>query len=223
MRFNISISLVSNSIADIRKEYKLQTLSEKDILADPFRQFEKWWNEALNAGIEEANAMTLATASADGMPDARIVLLKGFDEKGFTFYTNYNSSKGLQLLENPRASLVFFWKELERQIRIGGLVSLAPAKDSDEYFNSRPEGSRIGAWASPQSEVIDSREWLEENEGKIRSAFAGSSIGRPPHWGGYQVKPTRIEFWQGRPSRLHDRILFSLQGNGRWTIERLAP
>jgi pyridoxamine 5'-phosphate oxidase len=223
LRFNISISLVSNSIADIRKEYKLQTLSEKDILADPFRQFEKWWNEALNAGIEEANAMTLATASADGMPDARIVLLKGFDEKGFTFYTNYNSSKGLQLLENPRASLVFFWKELERQIRIGGLVSLAPAKDSDEYFNSRPEGSRIGAWASPQSEVIDSREWLEENEGKIRSAFAGSSIGRPPHWGGYQVKPTRIEFWQGRPSRLHDRILFSLQGNGRWTIERLAP
>jgi pyridoxamine 5'-phosphate oxidase len=223
LRFNISISLVSNSIADIRKEYKLQTLSEKDILADPFRQFEKWWNEALNAGIEEANAMTLATASADGMPDARIVLLKGFDEKGFTFYTNYNSSKGLQLLENPRASLVFFWKELERQVRIGGLVSLAPAKDSDEYFNSRPEGSRIGAWASPQSEVIDSREWLEENEGKIRSAFAGSSIGRPPHWGGYQVKPTRIEFWQGRPSRLHDRILFSLQGNGRWTIERLAP
>ncbi|HEY4063230.1 MAG TPA: pyridoxamine 5'-phosphate oxidase [Puia sp.] len=214
---------MSNSIADIRKEYKLQTLSEKDILADPFRQFEKWWNEALNAGIEEANAMTLATASADGMPDARIVLLKGFDEKGFTFYTNYNSSKGLQLLENPRASLVFFWKELERQVRIGGLVSLAPAKDSDEYFNSRPEGSRIGAWASPQSEVIDSREWLEENEGKIRSAFAGSSIGRPPHWGGYQVKPTRIEFWQGRPSRLHDRILFSLQGNGRWTIERLAP
>ena len=212
-----------NSIADIRKDYKLQTLSEKDILSDPFRQFGKWWDEALHAGIEEANAMTLATASADGMPDARIVLLKGFDEKGFTFFTNYNSSKGLQLLENPRASLVFFWKELERQVRISGLVSLAPARDSDEYFNSRPEGSRIGAWASPQSEVIDNREWLEENESKIRSAFSGTTIGRPPHWGGYQVKPTRMEFWQGRPSRLHDRILFSLQGNGRWKIDRLAP
>jgi pyridoxamine 5'-phosphate oxidase len=214
---------VSNSIADIRKDYKLQTLSEKDVLTDPFGQFDKWWGEALRADIDEVNAMTLATATADGMPDARIVLLKGFDERGFTFFTNYNSSKGMELLENPRASLVFFWKELERQVRISGLVSLVSGKESDEYFNSRPEGSRIGAWASPQSEVIESREWLEENEKKLYGQFSGASVNRPLHWGGYRVKPTRVEFWQGRPSRLHDRILFSLQETGRWKIERLAP
>ena len=214
---------MSNSIADIRKDYKLQTLSEKDVLTDPFGQFDKWWGEALRADIDEVNAMTLATATADGMPDARIVLLKGFDERGFTFFTNYNSSKGMELLENPRASLVFFWKELERQVRISGLVSLVSGKESDEYFNSRPEGSRIGAWASPQSEVIESREWLEENEKKLYGQFSGASVNRPLHWGGYRVKPTRVEFWQGRPSRLHDRILFSLQENGRWKIERLAP
>jgi pyridoxamine 5'-phosphate oxidase len=210
-------------IADIRKEYKLQTLSEKDILPDPIAQFTKWWQETIRSGIEEPNAMTLATASADGMPDARIVLLKGFDEKGFAFYTNYNSAKGQQLLENPRATLVFFWKELERQVRISGLVSLAPSKMSDDYFNSRPEGSRIGAWASPQSEPIESREWLEENERKAREEWAGKSITRPGHWGGYIVKPVKLEFWQGRPSRLHDRILYTLQTSGTWKIERLAP
>ncbi len=214
---------MSNNIADIRKEYKLQTLSEKDVLKDPIDQFDKWWQEAVHAGIDEVNAMTLATASADGMPDARIVLLKGFDTKGFSFFTNYNSSKGQQLLENPRAALVFFWKELERQVRISGLVSLVSEKVSDDYFNSRPEGSRLGAWASPQSEVIENREWLEENEKKLRGQWAGSSVTRPPHWGGYVVRPVRMEFWQGRPSRLHDRILFSLQRNGQWKIERLAP
>lgn len=214
---------MNTSIADLRKEYKLQSLSEKEILKDPFHQFEKWWKEALDSGIEEANAMTLATASADGMPDARIVLLKGLDEKGFTFFTNYHSAKGEELLVNPRACLVFFWKELERQVRISGLVTLVPEKESDTYFNSRPEGSRIGAWTSPQSEVISSREWLEENEIKIREEWAGKTIQRPPHWGGYRVIPTRFEFWQGRPNRLHDRILFGLQGNGNWTIERLAP
>ncbi|GGB12351.1 pyridoxamine 5'-phosphate oxidase [Puia dinghuensis] len=214
---------MSTTIADIRKEYKLQTLSEKDVLQDPFAQFNKWWQEAINAGIDEVNAMTLATASADGMPDARIVLLKGVSEKGFAFYTNYNSAKGQQLLENPRATLVFFWKELERQIRISGLVSLTPDKMSDDYFNSRPEGSRIGAWASPQSEPIESREWLEANEEKIRQEFTGKTIPRPEHWGGYVVKPVRMEFWQGRPSRLHDRFLYSLQNTGSWTIERLAP
>ena len=167
--------------------------------------------------------MTLATASADGMPDARIVLLKGFDERGFTFYTNYNSTKGMQLLENPRASLVFFWKELERQVRIGGLVNLAPARISDEYFDSRPEGSRIGAWASPQSESISGREWLEENEKRYRELWTGKTIVRPPHWGGYVLKPVKMEFWQGRPSRLHDRLVFTLQSNGAWKIERLAP
>jgi pyridoxamine 5'-phosphate oxidase len=212
-----------STIADIRKEYKLQKLSEEDILKDPFAQFTKWWQEALNAGIEEPNAMTLATATADGMPDARIVLLKGFDERGFTFYTNYNSAKGLQLLENPRGALVFFWKELERQVRISGLVNLAPARMSDEYFDSRPEGSRIGAWASPQSEIITGREWLEENETRYRELWSGRPIARPPHWGGYVLKPVKIEFWQGRPSRLHDRFLFTLQPNGLWKIERLAP
>ena len=214
---------MSTSIADIRKEYKLQTLSEDDVVKDPLSQFDKWWQEAIHAGIDEPNAMTLATASADGMPDARIVLLKGFNTQGFTFFTNYNSAKGTQLLENPRASLVFFWKELERQVRISGLVSLAAEKVSDEYFNSRPEGSRIGAWASPQSEPIESREWLEENEKKFQEEWAGRTITRPPHWGGYLLKPVRMEFWQGRPSRLHDRLLYTLQKNGSWKIERLAP
>lgn len=214
---------MSTTIAGIRKEYKLQTLSEKDILQDPFEQFNKWWQEAINAGIDEPNAMTLATASADGMPDARIVLLKDLSEKGFAFYTNYNSAKGRQLEENPRAALVFFWKELERQVRISGLVSLAPEKMSDDYFNSRPEDSRIGALASPQSEPIESREWLEEKERKIRNEWAGKTITRPTHWGGYWVKPVRMEFWQGRPSRLHDRLQYSLQSTGTWKIERLAP
>jgi pyridoxamine 5'-phosphate oxidase len=156
------------------------------------------------------------------MPDGRIVLLKGFDEKGFTFFTNYNSAKGHQLLENPRACLVFFWAALERQVRLSGLVTLASPKVSDDYFNSRPEGSRIGAWASPQSEVIENREWLEENEKRLGDEMK-DGLHRPPHWGGYVVQPTRIEFWQGRPSRLHDRILYTLAGNGKWKIERLAP
>jgi len=212
-----------NTIADLRKEYRLQSLSEKDITKDPLLQFEKWWKEALQAGVDEANAMTLATASADGMPDARIVLLKGLDEKGFTFFTNYESAKGQQLLENPRACLVFFWRELERQVRISGLAVLASERESDEYFNSRPEGSRIGAWSSPQSSVIDDRAWLEQNEKMILEQFAGKTIVRPSHWGGYRIRPTHIEFWQGRPNRLHDRIRYSLQKNGSWTIERLAP
>lgn len=212
-----------NSIADIRKDYKLQSLSEKEVFPDPFHQFEKWWKESLAANIDEINAMTLATASADGMPDGRIVLLKGFDERGFTFFTNYNSSKGHQLLENPRACLVFFWKELERQVRIGGLVSMVSGKESDEYFDSRPVGSRLGAWASPQSEVIENREWLEANEQKMQQEFSATDIKRPAHWGGYRLKPTHIEFWQGRPSRLHDRIRYTLQTTGKWKIERLAP
>jgi pyridoxamine 5'-phosphate oxidase len=212
-----------NSIADIRKDYKLQSLSEQDTSGDPFSQFEKWWKEALDSGVDEVNAMTLATASADGMPDARIVLLKGYDERGFTFFTNYHSAKGQQLLENPRACLVFFWKELERQVRISGLVEQVSDKESDEYFDSRPEGSRIGAWTSPQSQPIISREWLEQNEIKMREEFAGEPIPRPAHWGGYRVKPIHIEFWQGRPSRLHDRISYSLQVKGNWSIQRLAP
>jgi pyridoxamine 5'-phosphate oxidase len=198
-------------------------LSEKDVHPDPLQQFDKWWQEAIHSNLEEVNAMTLATASADGMPDARIVLLKGFDKNGFTFFTNYNSAKGHQLLENPRACLVFFWAALERQVRLNGLVSLASPKVSDDYFDSRPEGSRLGAWASPQSEAIESREWLEENEKRLSDELKGDLLHRPPHWGGYVVKPTRMEFWQGRPSRLHDRIQYTLAGNGQWTIERLAP
>jgi pyridoxamine 5'-phosphate oxidase len=212
-----------DNIASLRKDYKLQSLSEEDVLADPFAQFGKWWKEALGAGIDEINAMTLATASADGMPDARIVLLKGFDEKGFVFFSNYHSSKGQQLTENPRACLVFFWKELERQVRISGLSVPVSDEENDEYFNSRPEGSRIGAWASPQSEVIDGREWLEQNEKKVRERFPGKDIARPPYWGGFRIKPTHIELWQGRPNRLHDRIRYSLQRTGSWKIERLAP
>jgi len=212
-----------NTIADLRKDYKLQSLSEGDVLADPFTQFGKWWKEALDVGIDEINAMTLATASADGMPDARIVLLKGFDEKGFAFFTNYDSSKGQQLTENPRACLVFFWKELERQVRISGLSVPLGDAENDEYFNSRPEGSRIGAWTSPQSEVIENRDWLEQNEKKVRERFPGKEIKRPGYWGGFRIKPTQIEFWQGRPNRLHDRIRYSLQKTGSWKIERLAP
>jgi pyridoxamine 5'-phosphate oxidase len=214
---------MSSTIADIRKDYKLRSLLEKDVEANAIRQFDKWWQEAIHSEIDEVNAMTLATASADGIPAARIVLLKGYDERGFVFFTNYDSFKGLQLAENPRACLVFFWKELERQVRITGLVEKVSAEESDTYFNSRPEGSRIGAWASPQSQVIESREWLEEREKTLVKDFTGKPLSRPAHWGGYRVKPINIEFWQGRPSRLHDRIQYNLQGDNSWTIERLAP
>jgi pyridoxamine 5'-phosphate oxidase len=212
-----------NPIAAIRKEYKLNTLSEKEVPGDPIQQFEQWWNEAIASGIEEPNAMTVATASGDGVPSARIVLLKGFDKKGFVFFTNYNSFKGRQLLENPRACLVFFWKELERQVRITGLVEKVSTQESDEYFNSRPAGSRIGAWASPQSQAIAGRDWLQQNEEDIRRQFGEKKIERPPYWGGYRVRPVSIEFWQGRPNRLHDRIQYSLQDDANWNIERLAP
>ncbi|MBL0132930.1 MAG: pyridoxamine 5'-phosphate oxidase [Chitinophagaceae bacterium] len=211
------------SLADIRKDYILHSLSEKDIAADPFRQFAIWWQEAETAEILEVNAMTLATASAEGVPSARIVLLKGYDERGFVFFTNYESYKGKDMLENPRACLVFFWKELERQVRITGIIEKVSAIESDEYYNSRPEGSRIGAWVSPQSQTIEGREWLEENERKYKEMFADKPITRPAHWGGYRVKPVKIEFWQGRSSRLHDRIQFTLQETGSWQIERLAP
>jgi pyridoxamine 5'-phosphate oxidase len=211
------------NIADIRKDYQQKSLLEADVHTNAIQQFGRWWEEATQSEILEVNAMTLATASADGLPAARIVLLKGFDEKGFTFFTNYNSFKGKQLQENPRACLVFFWKELERQVRITGLVETISAKESDEYYNSRPMNSRIGAWASPQSQVITNRSWLEDNEQQYEKDFEGKSINRPPHWGGYRVRPTIIEFWQGRPSRLHDRIQYTLQDNGNWLIERLAP
>jgi pyridoxamine 5'-phosphate oxidase len=210
------------SISDIRKDYRLQSLNEEDA-GSPFWLFDKWWKEAVEAQIDEVNAMTLATASADGVPSARIVLMKGFDEKGFVFFTNYNSFKAQQLEENPRATLVFFWKELERQVRVTGLVSKTSAEESDTYYNSRPEGSRLGAWASPQSQVIENRQWLEDNEQQYREKFKDKPVPRPEHWGGFRVKPVTIEFWQGRSSRLHDRLQFSLLTDGVWQLERLAP
>jgi pyridoxamine 5'-phosphate oxidase len=210
------------SIADIRRDYMKATLSEDKVERDPFKQFAHWWDEALRAEIDEVNAMTLATVAANGRPSARIVLLKGYDEQGFVFYTNYESRKGMELLANPVASLLFFWKELERQVRIEGPCARVPAEESDEYFFSRPEGSRIGAWASPQSQVISSRDVLDQNIISLENRFQGREVPRPPHWGGYRVKPELMEFWQGRQSRLHDRILYTRAAAG-WTINRLAP
>jgi pyridoxamine 5'-phosphate oxidase len=214
---------MSYNIADIRKDYQMQSLLETDVAPDPFDQFANWWDDAMKSELDEINAMTLATASATGMPAARIVLLKSFSADGFIFFTNYNSQKGKELLENPFASLVFFWKELERQVRISGKVEQVSAAESDAYFHSRPEGSRIGAWASPQSSVIESREVIETNIAMIEQQFTEGEISRPPHWGGYVVIPSVIEFWQGRPNRLHDRIQYSKMAAGSWKIERLAP
>lgn len=214
---------MNKSIADLRIEYSSQTLLEDSVAAGPIAQFQTWWDQVIATEISEPNAMTLATASADGFPSARIVLLKGFDEEGFVFYTNYNSYKANQLDENPKACLVFFWKELERQVRISGIVTRVTEEESDIYFHSRPVGSRIGAWASPQSQSIENREWLEQVFEKKKEEFRQGEIPRPPHWGGYRLKPVIVEFWQGRFSRLHDRIQYTLDENGAWKIERLAP
>ena len=214
---------MNKKIADIRKDYQLQSLLETDISENPFVQFNTWWDDALKSELDEINAMTLATASATAIPCARTVLLKSVSEAGFVFFTNYNSQKGKELAENPNACLVFFWKELERQIRISGTVEKVSAAESDEYFNLRPAGSRIGAWASPQSSVIASRKIIEENITKYQQQFAYGIITRPAFWGGYLVIPTIIEFWQGRPNRLHDRIQYSKMQDESWKIERLAP
>ncbi len=211
------------NLADIRKDYKLQTLNEADVAADAIQQFDKWWQEAINSAIDEVNALTLATASTDGKPSARIVLLKGFDENGFVFFTNYDSNKGRQLEENPAACMVFFWKELERQVRVEGRIEKISAEESDVYFLSRPTGSQIGAWASPQSQIISRRNILEENVKRYVEQFEVLPLVRPAHWGGFRLKPEKIEFWQGRASRLHDRLQYSLQDEGNWKIDRLAP
>jgi pyridoxamine 5'-phosphate oxidase len=210
------------SISDIRKEYMRESLSEGDVELNPYLQFGRWWREALGAEIEEVNAMTLATASADGKPSARIVLLKGYDEHGFVFFTNYTSRKGQDMAENDQVTLLFFWKELERQVRIEGRVEKLGVEENDAYFQSRPEGSRIGAWASPQSQVIPDRAFLDEQVRLYSGQFSEGTIPRPSHWGGYRVKPVLLEFWQGRPSRLHDRIRY-IGEEGSWRIERLAP
>ncbi len=214
---------MQNDIAGIRKVYSQKILSEESIDVNPIIQFDKWWQEAVTSNIDEVNAMTLATASADGIPSARIVLLKGFSEKGFVFFTNYNSYKGKQLLENPKACLVFFWKELERQVRITGIVQKTSDKESDDYFYSRPLASQLGASISPQSTIIENREWLENKYAEVEKQNSTDGIQRPSYWGGFIVQPVIIEFWQGRPSRLHDRIEYSLQENGEWKFTRLAP
>ena len=210
------------NIADIRMDYMLAALDEETAGTDPIAFFSKWFKEAESARITEINAMTLATADAQNRPHARIVLLKGLDDRGFVFFTNYDSAKGQHIAENPNVSLLFFWKELERQVRIDGRIEKVPAEESDIYFHSRPEGSRLGAWASPQSREIPHRNILELNYAKYEAEFSGISIPRPEHWGGYIVIPERIEFWQGRSSRMHDRILFKRHG-AAWNRSRLAP
>ena len=211
------------NIADIRKDYKQQSLSEKDIDKSPFKQFEKWWNEATHAAIDEVNAMTLATASATGLPAARIVLLKGFDANGFAFYTNYLSRKGKELTKNPNAAIVFFWGELERQVRIEGTIEKLSKEQSERYFHSRPKLSQIGALASPQSQEIAGRDELETKMAQLEGEYADKEVPKPSFWGGYILKPRLIEFWQGRNSRLHDRIVFKKIDNKTWKKVRLAP
>ena len=210
------------NIAGIRKDYSLKTLLENEMSKDPMDTFATWWNEAVKSEIEEVNAMTLATCNTEGLPSARIVLLKGFSHDGFTFFTNYRSKKGNDLHENPRAALVFFWKELERQIRIEGTVEKLSDEDSQQYFSTRPVASQIGAWASPQSKVIENRRVIEKNAEGYTEQFKDALIPKPAHWGGYIVNPIKIEFWQGRSSRLHDRILYT-HIDGEWKKERLAP
>jgi pyridoxamine 5'-phosphate oxidase len=208
---------------ELRKEYTQRGLREEDINPDPIRQFQSWFDQAVAAQLDEPNAMTLATATPEGRPSARIVLLKGFDAQGFVFHTNYQGRKGQELASNPWAALLFFWRELERQVRIEGAVEVLPASESDAYFRTRPVGSRIGAWASPQSEVIADRVELEQRVRQKEQEFLGQEVPRPPFWGGFRVRPVTIEFWQGRPNRLHDRLRYRRVLPEGWRIERLAP
>jgi pyridoxamine 5'-phosphate oxidase len=213
----------TNSIADIRKSYTMGSFNETDAHENAMEQFNIWWQQALASEILEVNALTLATVDSENKPHARIVLLKGFNDAGFVFYTNYHSNKGKDLAQNPSAALVIFWKELERQIRIEGTITQLSAQESDDYFYSRPLESQIGAISSPQSQIIPNRAWLEEKEAALKASFAQNLPKRPENWGGYRVKPSSLEFWQGRPSRLHDRIKYSLINEDQWKIERLAP
>jgi len=211
------------SLADLRSDYGRQALDERDLDPDPIRQFDRWFAEALAANIAEANAMTLASATPDGRPSARIVLLRGCDARGFTFFTNHDSRKGRELDGNPFAALVLYWRELERQVRIEGTVARVPDDESDAYFKSRPFASRIGAWASDQSEVLATREALEARCREIEAKYPNGEVPRPINWGGYRVAPESVEFWQGRPNRLHDRLRYRKSAEGGWAIERLNP
>jgi pyridoxamine 5'-phosphate oxidase len=211
------------SIADMRREYARARLDEADVSHDPFVEFARWFAEAREAELPDPTAMTLATATADGAPSARIVLLKAFDERGFVFFTDYRSRKGAELEANPRAALVFYWGELDRQVRITGAVDRTSQEDSERYFSSRPLGSRLGAWASHQSRVIPGRAALEADLREVEARFGDGDVPLPEHWGGYRVTPEAIEFWQGRESRLHDRIRYVREAGGRWKVERLSP
>jgi pyridoxamine 5'-phosphate oxidase len=211
------------SIADLRRDYAQARLDERAVDADPIAQFGLWFAEARKAELAEPNAMTLATATPGGVPSARIVLLKAFDARGFTFFTDYRSQKGCELEANPRAALAFFWSELERQVRITGTVTKVTREESEQYHRSRPRGSRLGAWTSHQSAVLPSREALEQRLREVTAKFPDEDNPLPPYWGGYLVRPETVEFWQGRPSRLHDRIRYTRQAGGDWNIERLSP
>jgi pyridoxamine 5'-phosphate oxidase len=210
------------NVHDLRKEYTRTGLTESEADADPVEQFRKWFEEALAADLHEPNAMTLATATPGGRPSDRIVLLKGFDERGFVFYTNYEGRKARELEDNPYCALVFYWGELERQVRVEGHASRIPNEESDAYFDSRPRGSRLGAWVSEQSRTIESREALEDRLRELEERYEGAEIPRPPFWGGYRVEPDSVEFWQGRENRLHDRLIYRRSERG-WKIERLQP
>jgi pyridoxamine 5'-phosphate oxidase len=211
------------NLADLRKEYSRSSLDVSSILKDPIKQFERWFDEAVNAGVSEPNAMHLATVDGNGKPSSRIVLVKGIEQNCFLFYTNYQSKKGRELEENPACAITFFWPDIERQVRIEGVASRVDSKLSDEYFQSRPRGSQIGAWSSPQSAVINDRSLLEERARQVEKKFENEkALPRPHQWGGYQVDPLLIEFWQGRANRLHDRIQFT-KVDGVWRIDRLAP
>lgn len=211
------------NLHDFRKDYKRDTLSRNEVSENPIAQFEKWMKEAISSEtVAEPNAMTLATSTPEGKPSARVILLKSFNEEGFVFYTNYESRKAVQLLDNPHTSIVFDWHVMERQVRIEGVAKKVSAEESDKYFYSRPRESQLGAWISPQSTFINGREELEHRQVLIESEFKEKPITRPPHWGGFVVQPHSIEFWQGRQSRLHDRLIY-LKTDGEWILRRLAP